>query len=75
MNKSVQLKDLPEAEVLEACRKFHGRQGDTPDVVLSDRYPVKIILGKMQKMVDKGLLEYGVSLRTAWVAEDRRVKQ
>jgi hypothetical protein len=58
--------DIPEREILDACRKFHRGEGETPDVALADKYPVKVILAKMQKLVDRGLLSYGVSLRTAW---------
>lgn len=29
--------------------------------------PVKVVLRKMEKMVDQGKLEYGTSLRTAWI--------
>jgi hypothetical protein len=62
--------DIPEAEIIEACRRFHaGETTQTPDEALSDKYPVKIIMAKMQKMADKGRIEYGVSLRTAWPAD------
>lgn len=38
----------------------------TPDVALAGKYPVKVILAKMKKLHRAGLIEYGVSLRTAW---------
>ena len=63
----VKCSDISEQEILEACREFHAKETRlTPDVALCHKYPVKVILAKMQKMVDKGLLEYGVSLRTSW---------
>lgn len=74
----IQCKDIPVEEILEACRAFHQSKGrgPTPDQALAAKYPVKVILAKMQQMVTKGLLDYGVSLRTAWVVEkvkeDRR---
>lgn len=61
--------DIPDAEIIEACRMFHAGKADTPDVALADKYPPKVILAKMQKLVDKGVLNCGVSLRTAWVEE------
>jgi hypothetical protein len=60
--------DIPDAEILDACRAFKAG-GPTPDVALAHKYPVKVILAKMQKLVDRGWLDYGVSLRTAWVEE------
>lgn len=41
-----------------------------PDIALAHKYPVKVIMAKMQKLVDRGILNYGVSLRTAWVEAD-----
>ncbi|HEC64643.1 hypothetical protein LCGC14_0615390 [marine sediment metagenome] len=35
--------------------------------------PNKIILNKMDKMVDQGKLNYGVSLRTAWIEKEKVV--
>lgn len=72
MNANRRLKrgDIPDAEVLEACRAFHRGEADTPDVALSHKYPAKLVLAKMQHMVDRGLLNCGVSLRTAWVEGD-----
>lgn len=60
--------DIPEAEILEACRAFHAGEAKTPDVELAHKYPVKVIMAKMEKMHRKRLIEYGVSLRTAWPA-------
>jgi len=38
----------------------------SPDERLADRWPPKLILAKMEGMHRRGLIEYGVSLRTAW---------
>lgn len=63
--------DIPEVEIVEACRAFHRQETtQTPDEALAHKYPVKVIMAKMQKMSDKGILNYGVSLRTAWVEEE-----
>jgi hypothetical protein len=64
--------DVSDAEVLEACRRFHTHQADTPDRALSHKYPAKVILAKMRQLADRGQIEYGVSLRTAWVVETNK---
>lgn len=74
MEKRLQIKDIPDEVVLEACDDFHaelqifgGAYGAlTPDEALADRWPPKLILAKMANMHRRGLIEYGVSLRTAW---------
>jgi len=32
-------------------------------------YPPKVIEAKMQKLADRGFLDFGVSLRTAWLTD------
>jgi len=64
----VKIADIPDAEILAACDAFHKRGAPAPDIVLADKYPPKLILAKMQKMSDQGKIDYGVSLRTAWVS-------
>ncbi|KKL89641.1 hypothetical protein LCGC14_1912660 [marine sediment metagenome] len=59
--------DIPEAEIFAACDAFHNKGAPTPDVALATKYPPKVILAKMEKLVEQGKLDYGVSLRTAWV--------
>jgi hypothetical protein len=68
MPKRIKRSDIPQSEILEACRRFHAGEADIPTVALAHKYPAKVILAKMAQMVDCGLLECGVSLRTAWVA-------
>lgn len=63
-------KDIPVKEIIEACNNFHKRNQPTPEISLASKYPPKLILSKMSQLVDKGILEYGVSLRTAWVANN-----
>ncbi len=63
----MKISDIPDQEIIDACDAFHANKGPTPDESLAHKYPLKLILAKMRKMVDKGQLEYGVSLRTAWV--------
>ncbi len=65
----MQLKDVPAEEILQACRDFLAGRAGTPDVALARKYPAKLIMLKMEKLADKGLIECGVSLRTARVVE------
>lgn len=67
--KATQVKHIPDAEIIAACRSFHSEQAPTPEIALAEKYPEKVILAKMERMVGRGLLDYGVSLRTAWVVE------
>jgi hypothetical protein len=64
--------DISDAEILEACKAFHNGEAKAPDESLAHKYPPKLILCKMERMVERGLLEYGVSLRTAWSAEYKK---
>jgi hypothetical protein len=64
--------DIPDDEIIAACNAFHAGSGKTPDEALAHKYPVKVILAKMDKLVKRGLLDYGVSLRTAWVEKATR---
>jgi hypothetical protein len=72
MNRRPKCSDIPEALILRLCKEFHEkgpRLAPTPDVALADRFPSKVVLAKMNKLHDRGLIEYGVSLRTAWVTD------
>lgn len=69
----MQLKDIPESVILDAVRAFKAGLASTPDIALADRWPPKLILAKMEKMIDKGVLECGVSVRTAWIDEERQI--
>lgn len=64
--------DIPDRVLLEAVRAFHDRtrgrsEMRTPDEALADRWPAKVVLAKMRKLADKGYIDCGVSLRTAWL--------
>ena len=63
--------DIPAEEIFAACDTFHANGvalgAQTPDIALADKYPPKLILAKMERLARQGKLDYGVSLRTAWV--------
>ncbi len=69
--KQAQTRHVSEDEIIAACRAFARREGPTPDEALAHKYPRKVILARMRRMVDRGVLNYGVSLRTAFVVADR----
>lgn len=71
MTRKPKRSDITDEEILDACRRFHaeGCRGLTVDMALAHKYPTKVILAKMQQMADRGLINYGTSLRTAWVVE------
>lgn len=61
--------DITEAEVIEACDAFHQHRDSRPPwkQLVDKGYPEKVVYAKMSQLVDKGVLDYGVSVRTAWV--------
>lgn len=65
--------DIPDAEIIAACNAYHCGTADTPDVALAHKYPPKLILAKMAHMDRRGILDYGVSLRTAWVVGGKKM--
>ncbi len=64
--------DITTKQVLEACHKFHN--GDTRNSlqILMDEtgLPDKICYAAMEREDEKELIDYGVSLRTAWVTKE-----
>jgi hypothetical protein len=65
----MKMKDIPEQEIIDACNAFHSHRAETPDVELATKYPPKLVVAKMEKMIRKGILDCGVSARTAWVRQ------
>lgn len=53
-------------EIIAACDAFHAHTAPSPEQALT-QYHWKQVIRKMEKMVRKGMLDYGVSVRTAWV--------
>lgn len=65
------LKDIPVEAILRAQHEWYaspdkGKPRPWGHESLT-QWPAKLVLCKMQKLVDQGYLEYGVSLRTAWL--------
>ena len=62
--------DIPDEHVLELARRWHVSPDRTePGVVaalVAEGVPAKLALAKVEHMVSRGLLEYGVSPNYAW---------
>lgn len=68
-DKTIQAKHISEQEIIAACNMYHAGLAETPERALAHKYPSNVILHKMRKMNDRGILDYGVSLRTSWVVD------
>lgn len=77
MKHKIHCRDIPERELLEAIVAFQESISDGnyqtpfPYEMLAHKYPEKVTYKKMEKLDNKGLINYGVSLRTAWVEPER----
>lgn len=60
--------DIPTKAVLIACHRFHNGDDLAPWEILVDEFnaPEKVVYAAD----NKGLIDYGVSLRTAWVTPE-----
>lgn len=52
----------------------HYADGSAPWRRLAERYhvPEKVVYAKMEKLYDRGLIDFGVSLRTGWPSDRGR---
>ena len=56
--------------IADRWKKIHaGEQVDTPDQIFAPKYSQDAIYSKMEELDHRGLLDWGVSLRTAWLSE------
>lgn len=60
------LRSRPMLTVVDGRAYISTFDPQSPVESLADRWPPKLIHAKMESMVRRGLLEYGVSVRTAW---------
>jgi hypothetical protein len=61
--------DIPTTAILHGCHRFHALNALTclEFIMLKYKAPEKVALAAMERELDRGLIEYGVSLATAWV--------
>lgn len=64
----MQAKDIPELAVLIAAARWQKHVSDVGvlQVLLSYGIPAKLAMYKLERMSDRGLLDYGVSCSCAW---------
>lgn len=59
---------IDDAVILNICKQFF-LTSQTPDEVLASKFTEDEIMSKMEKLHFRRLIEYGVSLRTAWLTD------
>lgn len=62
--------DITDIQVCEACRDCHNLPGcPFANALLAERTgaPIKVVDAAMERAMSRGLLDCGVSLRTAWL--------
>ena len=63
-----QLKDVPAIAILRQQQAWWDNPVDRVWTIQAfPHWEPKLVLRKMEQLVHRGLLEYGVSLRTAWL--------
>lgn len=62
---------IPTIEILEACYKFHSNRSilDPLEILVSKGHNEKKAFRAMERELKRGYINYGVSLRTAWLTE------
>jgi hypothetical protein len=69
MIKKIQTKDISTEMVLDAYRTYDKWKGQYPYDIIMEKTGCcfKVAYGAMDREDDKGLINYGVSLRTGWI--------
>jgi hypothetical protein len=66
-------KDITDEQVIMACDEFQSRRYEglfVTDILMRDTgQPEKVCIAAMERAEKRGLIECGVSLRTAWVVK------
>jgi len=60
--------DISDIEVVLACKRAHETHGPFASELLMEKFqaPEKVVMSAMGRAVDRGYIEWGVSLRSAW---------
>lgn len=69
-------KDVSDVQVVEACLKFHTNRSGKHSLDLlveATGQPMKVCYRAMERAGRRGLIDYGVSLRTAFATEKGKV--
>jgi len=69
----VQAKDIPDIRLLTLIQE-HDEHGGLPAyrVLYDEGFPPKVVEAKYERFFKRGWIEYGVSLRTAWLTSQGR---
>jgi hypothetical protein len=65
-------KDITDVQVLLAYRQWHAEGGERwpYDILMQETgQPEKVCIAAMERACDRGLIEYGISLRTGWITQ------
>lgn len=63
------LKDIPTRDILLRQQEWWENKDLPFTYEAFPQWPEKLVFKKMERLADEGYLEYGVSLRTAWLSE------
>lgn len=60
--------DISDIEVVLACKRAHEMYGPFASELLMEKFqaPEKVVMSAMERADDRGYIEWGVSLRSAW---------
>ena len=67
--KKIQVKDVLTQEVLKKQQEWWNNKNLPFTYERFKGVPEKVVFRKMEKLVEQGYLEYGTSLRTAWLTD------
>jgi hypothetical protein len=66
----VKTSEITDAQVVDACRRSHDSdflEGRADEILIRETgAPLKVVMRAMERANRRNLIEYGVSLRTAW---------
>ncbi len=66
--------DVPERAILEAYEAFHQGASWIWEVPALSVFPPKVLWAKVDKLLGRGFLEYGTSIRSAWLTDKGRAR-
>jgi hypothetical protein len=59
--------DIPDQHVIDLARRWQQHEGPgVVDALVEEGVPAKLAYSKVERLSDRGLLNYGVSPRFAW---------
>lgn len=63
--------DITDAQIVKACQDAHKEHTKFASEILQEETgaPMKVIYAAMERADARGLIEWGVSLRSAWPTE------